>query len=242
MQNMYSQRELIEQYQALGFEFLFSEQVIGYSHEYRQACYDKITESVERAIADTAERNKARGARQATGEAAHGSEKLADADAPLEDQFRARVLQKYGTLEEGWQIFDGIGDTPGELTRRDWKAVLSLLDIVVSSKEKGALRKKLDPTNRKTINFADFTSFMASDGAGERDNSDADGGTANASTLATLPADVPDVPDAYCSRPATETRIINLLLNRAPSKSPCVLAQGMYVFISVSPLINFHNA
>ena len=232
MQNLYSQRELIAQYQSLGFEFLFSEQVVGYSHEYRQVCYDKIAESVERAMTESIARNKLRITKQATGATAHESGDVADADAPLEDQFRARVLRIYGTLEEGWKAFDGIGDIPGELTRRDWKTVLLLLDIAVSSKEKGALRKKLDPANRKMISFTDYASFMgSSNAAAEQGNLDADGGTVNAMVLQTkfadLPADVPDVPDAYCARPATETRIIDLLLGKVPSKSPCVLAQGM---------------
>ena len=176
MQNLYSQRELIAQYQSLGFAFLFSEQVVGYSHEYRQVCYDKIAESVERAMTESTERNKLRITKQATGVTAHESGKLADADVPLEDQFRARVLQIYGTVEDSWKLFDGIGDIPGELTRRDWKTVLLLLGIAVSSKEKGALRKKLDPMNRKMISFADYASFMGSNtAAAEQGNSDADG-------------------------------------------------------------------
>ena len=224
MQNLYSQRELIAQYQSLGFAFLFSEQVVGYSHEYRQVCYDKIAESVERAMTESIARNKLRITKQAT---AHESGDLADADAPLEHQFRARVLQIYGSVEEGWKAFDGIGDIPGELTRRDWKTVLLLLDIAVSSKEKGALRKKLDPANRKMISFTDYASFMGSNtAAAEQGNSDGDG-MVTRTKFATLPTDVPDVPDAYCSRPATETRIIDLLLGKVPSRSSCVLAQGM---------------
>ena len=173
-----------------------------YSNEYRQACYDKIVESVERAMVENVDKKNKTTASPTKGNAAHGRKQRAEAtigkQPPLEARFRAQVFEQYSSVEEGWKVFDSIGETPGQLTRSDWKAVLRLLGIEASTKDKGNLRKKLDPSNSKLIAFADFAEFMRSDAktAGEDGRSSSAGAVDKTPQFAALPSDVAEVPDA----------------------------------------------
>ena len=45
------QRSIISQYQELGFDHIFSEQVVGYTSENRKVAFDKISKSIARAVA-----------------------------------------------------------------------------------------------------------------------------------------------------------------------------------------------
>ena len=187
----------------LAYNFLFRWQP-RYSNEYRQACYDKIVESVERAMVENVEKKKkTHEAGPTKGNAAHGRKQRAgatvDDEPPLEVRFKAQVLERYSSVEEGWKVFDSIGETPGKLTRRDWKAVLRLLGIEASNKDTGKLRKQLDPSNSKLIAFDAFAEFMhsAASTAGEDGQSSSAGAVDETPPqFAALPSDVAEVPDA----------------------------------------------
>ena len=66
------------------------------------------------------------------------------AASSLEQQFKQNVLQKYSTAQDAWQVFNSISDGEG-ISRRDFKTVLAMLGMKgAATKEKGALRKKMD--------------------------------------------------------------------------------------------------
>lgn len=131
----YNQRGLIDMYSKLGFSFLFGEQVIGHSAEYRKAAYEKIRDAVVNAIVTT-DMTK-------TKAAAHNVEPTAeqtsgDAMPSFDEQFRLLVFKIFPSVEVAWGAFDSISEPRGQLSRADFKAVLKMLHLTISSKEKGA--------------------------------------------------------------------------------------------------------
>ena len=133
--DLYNQRDLIDMYSKLGFSFLFGEQVIGHSAEYRKAAYEKIRDAVVNAIITT-DMTK-------TKAVAHNVEPTSkqtsgDAMSSADEQFKALVFEKYSSVELAWGVFDSISEPRGQLSRADFKAVLKMLHLTISSKEKGA--------------------------------------------------------------------------------------------------------
>ena len=131
--DLYNQRDLIDMYSKLGFSFLFGEQVIGHSAEYRKAAYEKIRDAVVNAIITT-DMTK-------TKAVAHNveptSKQTSDA-VSVDEQFRLLVFEIYTSVELAWGVFDSISEPRGQLSRADFKAVLKMLHLTISSKEKGA--------------------------------------------------------------------------------------------------------
>ena len=132
--DLYNQRDLIDMYSKLGFSFLFGEQVIGHSAEYRKAAYEKIRDAVVNAIITT-DMTK-------TKAVAHNVEPTSkqtsgDAMSSVDEQFRVLVFEIYTSVELAWGVFDSISDPRGQLSRADFKAVLKMLHLTISSKEKG---------------------------------------------------------------------------------------------------------
>ena len=78
--------------------------------------------------------------------AAHSADShtITTAASSLEQQFKQNVLQKYSTAQDAWQVFNSISDGEG-ISRTDFKTVLAMLGMKgAATKEKGALRKKMD--------------------------------------------------------------------------------------------------
>ena len=72
------------------------------------------------------------------------SHTITTAASSLEQQFKQNVLQKYSTAQDAWQVFNSISDGEG-ISRTDFKTVLAMLGMKgAATKEKGALRKKMD--------------------------------------------------------------------------------------------------
>ena len=133
--DLYNQRDLIDMYSKLGFSFLFGEQVIGHSAEYRKAAYEKIRDAVVNAIITT-DMTK-------TKAVAHNVEPTSkqtsgDAMSSADEQFRLLVFEIFPSVEVAWGAFDSISEPRGQLSRADFKAVLKMLHLTISSKEKGA--------------------------------------------------------------------------------------------------------
>ena len=150
--------------------------------QYRQACYDKLMEAINRSITKCHE--------QPTKTVTETAEiKLGSADT--EEQFKKRVIERYQSPAQAWDVFNGIGDTKDSLTRADFKQIVSsMLGMKITSSEKGRLRKRLDPGNSKLITFSDFISFFA------EDTQAASNTVVPSSRLPSLPLDVPQLPDA----------------------------------------------
>jgi hypothetical protein len=79
------------------------------------------------------------------------SKQTGDAMPSVDDQFRALLFETYSSVEVAWGAFDGISEPRGKLSRTDFKAVLKIIHLSVSTKERGKLRKKMDPTNRELV-------------------------------------------------------------------------------------------
>jgi hypothetical protein len=112
---------------------LFSEQVVGFSTQYRVASHEKLRQAIRRAVAKCSATNS-KSATETTAVTPH-------MEKPLEDKFKEVVLKKYGTAAKAWPAFNSIGDTPAKLTRADFKVLVSSkLKMKITSKQKGKLR------------------------------------------------------------------------------------------------------
>jgi hypothetical protein len=219
----YNQRDLIDMYKKLGFSFLFEEQVIGHSAEYRKACYDKIRDAVTDAIATTnTNADPVTLNTTITRTAAHTHTMPIDViTASADEQFRRLVIDIYSSAEVAWSAFDDISDPPGQISRTDFKAVLKLLRLSISSKDRGKLRKKMDPTNSKFITFEDLQAFVCHSDAAATKSGDSE------SALADLPVDMPSLPDNYRPRADVERQVVELLVGEAPCKGSTSAVHGM---------------
>ena len=112
-------------------------------------------------------------------------------DVNTDEQFRKRVIERYQSPAQAWEVFNGIGGTKDKLTRADFKQIVSsLLGMKITSSEKGKLRKRLDPGNSKLITFSGFISFFGKDAQTDSNTE------VSSSQLPCLPLDVPQLPDA----------------------------------------------
>jgi hypothetical protein len=132
--DLYNQRDLIDMYSKMGFTILFVEQANVHSAEYRKAAYEKIRDAVVNAIVTT-DMTK-------TKAVAHNVEPTSkqtggDAVSSADEQFRLLVFEIYTSVELAWGVFDSISEPRGQLSRADFKAVLKMLHLTISSKEKG---------------------------------------------------------------------------------------------------------
>ena len=110
-----------------------------YTTTYRKAAHAKLIEAINRAV----EESYATAAITAVAHSAD-SHTITTAASSLEQQFKQNVLQKYSTAQDAWQVFNSISDGEG-ISRRDFKTVLAMLGMKgAATKEKGALRKKMD--------------------------------------------------------------------------------------------------
>jgi hypothetical protein len=93
---------------------------------------------------------------------------------------------------------------------------MSIINILILP----TCRKKLDPLNTKLIGLSDFRAFFGQE-------QDQQTGKAVVAKFPALPVDVPQLPDAYRSRVATEKQIADLLVGKIKSRSHLVAAVGM---------------
>ena len=110
-----------------------------YTTTYRKAAHAKLIEAINRAVEESH-------ATTAITTVAHSADShtITTAASSLEQQFKQNVLQKYSTAQDAWQVFNSISGGEG-ISRTDFKTVLAMLGIKgTATKEKGALRKKMD--------------------------------------------------------------------------------------------------
>jgi hypothetical protein len=70
-----------------------------------------------------------------------------DDGRPLHHQLRDAIRSNYPTVKAAWEAFDGLSQPPGQLSRADFKAMLNMLGLKVTSKQKGDLRKQMAKYN-----------------------------------------------------------------------------------------------
>jgi hypothetical protein len=223
----YNQRDLIDQQIALGLGYLFSEQVVGFSTEYRKMCYTKLAQAIRRAVENPIASNvslEPAHARTKTAGNHNYNNKTSITSQSMDQvlfQFRKRVVKKYGSAELAWEDLNSLSDNEG-LSRTDFKTAVSMLGLTASRSDKRSLRKALDPENIKVIQYKDFKAFIEM-GSSAESNEHSPG-----LALAVLPIDVPSLPESYRHRESNENQIIALLTGRISSKSSCIAAQGSY--------------
>ena len=187
----YNQREVIEEYNKLGFGFLFHQQVIGFAAEYRKVCWQKLVEAITDAVAvchKVAQPTQRKAA--GSGKLLHGAAASRTQDLTVEEQFIAGV-SAYESVQEAWNAFDIASDT---LSRSEFKKVIhKTLGIVCSDAERKQLRAKMDPQKTTRITFDAFASFV--DGTKDSRSEQEEAGSGVDGRLAVLPMDVPTLPD-----------------------------------------------
>ena len=103
-----------------------------------------------------------------------------------------------------------------------------MIGLKVTSKVKGVLRKKMDKAGEKIIRLPAFEAFMLGVEVSARPASviaPAELTKLN-TAVATLPVEIPPLPDNYSPRPNIEGQIVDLLIGKAPCNQT-ILAHGM---------------
>ena len=202
----------------------------------RRVCYERLIQAISRGVEKQrhASNNESqtihrdgKDAHEATSAAASDGKK--SAIVSLAQQFRDLTLNKYSSIEKAWEMFDSLSDQPGQLSRADFKACLKMIGLTMTSKEKGQLRKTMDPSGSKLIRLHDFKAFMM--------EAAVDAGTVampQKAQMANLPVDMPSLPDNYSHRHNVEDQIRDLLIGKAACKGNIVAAQGMVGLVKVA--------
>jgi hypothetical protein len=218
----YNQREIIEKYTKIGCGYLFSSQVIGFSSEYRAAGYEKLAHAIKRAVATRQPNQKSKNANASADVHAH---------ATSDEIFRSGVLEKWGSAEDAWRVFNQVSEGSDGLSRSDFKAMLAMLRIKLPKEETKKLRRQMDPENSKIVNKPHFIRFIKrNDGntfISDDDTAAAKSGDSESAFLAKLPVDMPSLPDNYRHRPDVEHQIFDLLMDKAPCKGSTCAVHGM---------------
>ena len=68
---------------------------------------------------------------------------VSDDGSLLHLQLRSAIRSNYPTVKAAWEVFDGLSQPPGQLSRADFKVMLKMLGLNVTSKQKGSLRKQM---------------------------------------------------------------------------------------------------
>jgi hypothetical protein len=107
--------------------------------------------------------------------------------AAAEQRFKELLLAKYGTPEVAFQAFDI--KKKGAISRSDFKRALNSIGLDdISEKDRGTLRKRLDPNNTKKIELSGLVQFMAGSAKAEKEPNKT---KRRHSQLHPLPLDVP---------------------------------------------------
>jgi hypothetical protein len=179
------------QYVKLGLGYLFESQVIGWSLEYRKASYEKLAQAIRRAVL-THKKPK----QVASPAAVHASADPSKVHATSDESFRLTVLEKYGSAEDAWRVFSTANKGSDGISRSDFKAMLTMLQLKLPKEETKKLRRQMDPENSKMVNKTNFLNFIKKDDNGAAQQTPSE---KSESSLAALPVDAPALPDGGCS-------------------------------------------
>ena len=205
-------------------------------------CYERLIQAISRGVEK--QRQTSTNASQTIhreGKDSHGAASAGasngekSAVVSLAQQFRDLTLNKYSSIEKAWKMFDSLSDQPGQLSRADFKACLKMIGLTMTSKEKGQLRKMMDPSGSKLIRLHDFKAFMMEAAV---DASTA--ATPQKARMANLPVDMPSLPDNYSHRHNVEDQIRDLLIGKAACKGNTVAAQGMVSTYELRTILILH--
>jgi len=146
------QRSIISQYQELGFDHIFSEQVVGYTSENRKVAFDKISKGIARAV--TAQNTKAAVKAKKTKPSAPKIHK----DSIDNDQlFRQLVLKYYTDAGNAFSVFQG---EDGLIGRKAFKKLVQSVGMKIDEDNRKQLRKRI--TSKKAIDRDSFAAFIYS--------------------------------------------------------------------------------
>jgi hypothetical protein len=164
------QRSIISQYQELGFDHIFSEQVkcfgfsnetgiiareqvVGYTSENRKVAFEKISKGIARAVA--AQNTKAVVVK--TKKTKPSAPKIHKDSKDNDQLFRQLVLKHYTDAGNAFNVFEG-GD--GLLGRKNFKRLVQSVGMKIDEDNRKQLRKRI--TSKKAIDRDNFVAFVCS--------------------------------------------------------------------------------
>ena len=166
------QRSIISQYQELGFDHIFSEQVnlvglfsnetritgreqvVGYTSENRKVAFDKISKGIARALA--AQNIKA--AVVKTKKAKPSAPKIHKDSTDNDQLFRQLVLKHYTDAGNAFNVFQG---EDGLIGRKGFKKLVQSVGMKINDANRKQLRKRI--TSKKAIDRGSFVAFVGSE-------------------------------------------------------------------------------
>jgi hypothetical protein len=155
----------------------------------------------------------------------------------IEVLFR-NAINNYGTADSWFIAMKG---KSLEISRNDFKIALVKLGLMISDRERAALRKSIACNGSKVISLKQLKSFVdikTEKHTGKEENCDHSSSVTDASTLCSVPRDVPSLPASYHKRDGPLLALIEALLPEEGSKSNSVnvTLQGMVLFAAISYL------
>jgi hypothetical protein len=152
------QRSIISQYQELGFDHIFSEQVVGYTSENRKVAFDKISKGIARAI--TAQNSKAAVVKK-TKKTKPSASKIHKDGTDNDQLFRQLVLKHYTDAGSVFSVFQG----DGVIGRKAFKKLVQSVGMKIDEDDRKQLRKRI--TSKKAIDRNSFVAFFCSESSEE---------------------------------------------------------------------------
>jgi hypothetical protein len=234
--HVHSQRAIISQYQKLGYDFIFAEQVVGFTQEGRKSAWSKLQNAITRAL-QASHRAVPKPKKQTTKKTKYSTTQLHDHQSSkhcedIDTLFRQSILAQYDEPKAAFKRFEG---KDGTLGRKGFKKLTSSLGIEVSEDERKRLRKRID--TKKAIDLVSFLDFVGGNAAGTKgsDTGASANGTSDGShsKLARLPVEVPELPPAFRERGHAQQQLMQALLDSTRSSTAVtapksrVSSQGM---------------
>jgi hypothetical protein len=152
------QRSIISQYQELGFDHIFSEQVVGYTSENRKVAFEKISKGIARAVA--AQNTKA--AVVKTKKTKPSAPKIHEDSADNDQLFRQLVLTHYTDPGSAFSVFQG---EDGLIGRKAFKKLVQSVGMKIDEDNRKQLRKRI--SSKKAIDRDSFIAFVCSESSEE---------------------------------------------------------------------------
>jgi hypothetical protein len=134
------QRSIISQYLELGFDHIFSEQVVGYTSENRKVAFGKISKGIIRAVAALN---------------MPSAPKIHKDSSDNDQLFRQLVLKHYTNADSAFSAFEG---DDGLLGRKDFKKLVRSVGMKIDDANRKQLRKRI--TSKKAIDRGSFVAFV----------------------------------------------------------------------------------
>ena len=114
---------------------------------------------------------------------------------PNTQKFCEAVVARFRSAEAAWTEFLRLDNEQGSsISRRGFRSVCTHLELALTNKQRGQLRKSMDPDNTKTVVFEHFAAVVGDSFGGLGSTASAE---AERVALPPLPMDVPELVCAH---------------------------------------------